>query len=181
LFGAATNNNNAFLGNQNSNFQNAGVFGGNINQPGGTGIFGGASNTTFGNTSNQNTGLFGATTNQPSNAGLFNSFAPNNNPTNNNPLFGGNTNATTNAFNPNPTTSPFNTNPTSAFNTVSPFGTSNKLGGTSWGVPTTLTSQPSTTGGQTLIQPVRSKNSKLDAKHLVKCIAVLDQFQGVSK
>jgi hypothetical protein len=36
-------------------------------------------------------------------------------------------------------------------------------------------------GQQERFQPAKSKNTKLDAKHLVKCIAVLDQFQGLTK
>lgn len=103
------------------------------------------------------TGIFGNTQTQPQPVGgLFNSFAPANQ-TNN--LFG---TQQTNSFNAN----------------------NNKLGGTTWGVPTTLTSTPSgllnPAVGQSM-QPVRSKNTKLDQKHLVKCIAALDQFNGLNK
>ena len=66
---------------------------------------------------------------------------------------------------------------------TAPFDANNKLGGTTWGVPT-----PNNLGGQqantamTQFHPVKSKNTgKLDSKHLIKCIAALDQFSTMSK
>ena len=136
----------------------------------GTGLFGGGTNQTVGN-SQGGTGMFGTTNNNSSNPSgqggqLFGTFAS---PTQNNQntsIFGGGS------------TTP--TNNTSTFGTTSIVigGTNNapnnKLGGASWGVPT---NQPNTPA----MQPTRSKNPKLDSKHLVKCIAAMEQFQGSCK
>jgi nuclear pore complex protein Nup98-Nup96 len=155
LFGAVSGAiNQSFMGNQNPQPQSA---------------FG---TTPFGQTQqnqNQGAGLFGQSAQQgggnpfgqqqpPSQGGLFNTFANPSQPQNQNQP------QTTSMFGGLPQ------NPTAAFG-----ANNNKLGGTSWGVPT---NQPNS--GQPM-QPIRSKNVKLDAKHLVKCIAAMEQFQGCSK
>lgn len=149
--------------------QSTGVFGGSTSQGGG-GIFGAAGQQQQQQSPNiQSTGIFAKSTNptQPANqGGLFGTFAPSN---------------------PTQGTSMFQTGGTTQGNNNSVFGTSgmnmngnnntaanNKLVGTSWGVPT---NQPNTPA----MQPIRSKNPKLDAKHLVKCIAAMEQFQGCCK
>ena len=160
LFGGNTStpSNQTFMGGQQQT-QGNGLFGGGGQQTQGNGLFGGQQQQQQ-QPQQQQGGLFGNKTTSPyqaqgssgtpqSSGGLFSSFATST-PQNNSPLLG---NQTTNAQN------------------------NNKLGGTSWGVPTT-TAQP--TAGQTF-QPVRSKNSKLDQKHLVKCISALEQFQGSNK
>ena len=188
LFGAATTNNNpSFFGNtQPTTFPgNNNPFGNNPNnqQNQGTGLFGAATggNTGFGATAQQNNNLFGAPSTQPAGnaGGLFNTFAPSNPAPNNtfNSPFSSVPAPNTSAANP------FNAGTNSFGTTGSVFGAggNNKLGGTSWGVPVTAGTQQAPGGQMQPMQPVRSKNSKLDAKHLVKCIAVLDQFQGNCK
>ncbi len=175
LFGAASNTaNTSFLGNQpqpNNTFGSSNMFGANTNQ-GGTGLFGNTANQPNAFGGNQGSSLFGASQPQqpqPSNqGGLFNSFAPAANNQNTNSIFGGgNTNTNFNSsFNTNSANTGFNAN-------------ANKFGGTSWGVPTPAQQNTQPTGAA--LQPVRSKNSKLDQKHLVKCIVALDQFQGCCK
>jgi len=151
-------------------------FGTNQNAQGGTGLFGNSpptSNSPFGgNNTQQNTGFLGNPQQQQnSNQGgsLFGTFAPSNNQQQ------GQTSSLFGQSNPQQQNN-------SGFGTTSIAlgagnNNNNKLGGTSWGVPTNQ-QQPS---GTQNIQPVRSKNPKLDAKHLVKCIAALDQFQGCCK
>lgn len=186
-FTAASNNiNQSFLGNQGNSFQgNGNLFGAGNQSQGGAGLFGNTqapSNPPFGNPPQASNNLFGAAQQPQPNAGgnsLFSTFANNNVQTNQAPqgnLFGG-PNTTSNLFgqaqqglNQNPT--PFNAN----------TSMNNKLGGTSWGVPTNPQGTQPIVGAQTIsVQPIKSKNTKLDAKHLVKCITALDQFQGLSK
>lgn len=171
LFGnMSTNANNAFLGAQ-SNTNPLGsntatnLFGANqANQTQASPFM----NNTQQNTPNNNgTGLFNTFSN--SNSSPLSSFgqpATNNfGQQNNNSNFGQSTNATSNLFGAN--------------------NNNNKLGGTAWGIPTNLTTNSSTNANQQIVasvQPVRSKNSKLlDQKHLIKSIAALDQFYGLSK
>lgn len=177
--GAASNSNQSFLGSQGSSFQgSSNLFGGsNPNQGGG--MFGNTQPTTspFG-APTQSSNLFGGNTQQqpqPNTGGnpLFGTFAnPTPNTTSN--VFGAPAATTTMFGGQNQPQQSFGQaqnafNPTTSIN--------NKLGGTSWGVPT------NPIGGAQAgpMQPIRSKNTKLDAKHLVKCIAALDQFQGLCK
>ena len=162
MIGGQQQNSGTGLFGQQNNQQQQGPFGAassNANQaflanqqnPVGGNLFGAPSN---------GTGIFGNQQTTPSSSagGLFNSFAPANTANQTNNLFGNQQNT---AFNAN-----------------------NKLGGTSWGVPTTLTSNPSglvNPAGAQPMQPVRSKNTKLDQKHQVKCISALDQFNGLCK
>lgn len=167
LFGAATTNaNTSFLGQQPQQQQSP--FGANPSASpfGGNSIFGQQQPSTG----------FGQQTQpqqQPNTGGLFNTFAPG----------GQQQPGQTGMFQQAPAT----TGSTSIFGNTAfnnPAGTSsNKLGGTSWGVPTNLNTTPSVNSVSvgTQVQAVKSKNSKLDAKHLVKCIAALDQFNGLSK
>ena len=150
--------------------QQTNPFGSNPTSQGtGAGIFGPPTQGTQGT---QGAGIFGTTgaTNpqQPSSqGGLFGTFAPSSQPaqqTQGTSLFGG--------ANSNPQGGQsFNSTGITLVNTTP----ANKLGGTSWGVPT---NQPN--GAQSM-QPIRSKNPKLDAKHLVKCISGMEQFLGSSK
>ena len=152
---------------QNQNRPN-GLFGG-AQQPTGTGLFGNQQQQTqqtnpFGAATTTNASPFGAPQQQQQ-AGTFGAFGVNTQQQQQqqpvNSLFGqtGNNNGFFGATNNNA-----------------------KLGGTDWGVPTTL---PATNcfGNTTNLpfQPVKTKNTKLDAKHAVKCIAALDQFTGLSK
>eukprot|EP00919_Chromeraceae_sp_WS-2016_P000001 GHVR01000004.1.p1 GENE.GHVR01000004.1~~GHVR01000004.1.p1 ORF type:complete len:559 (-),score=47.92 GHVR01000004.1:753-2378(-) len=172
IFGANTSNTNAF-GNTSSMNNGNGMISqnqstgntfnsfnqGNQGKPTGSSIFGQNQIQQQSNNSNIS-GLLG---NKSGNAGgnMFQSFGVSNQtniPTVNNAaqsqsLWGTNTNA--NGINNN-----------------------NKLNGTSWGVPTQFNSQNNNQGS---VQSVKSKNPKLDSKHLVKCIAALDQFTGLSK
>jgi hypothetical protein len=174
LFGGASNTaNSAFLGQQQpqqqSPFNATPAFGSTAN----TSIFGGGQNQQANTTS-----LFGGQQQQqqPTTGGLFNTFAPQQQQQQQQQQ-------QTGLFQQgSPNTGSNNLFGATTFN--SPAGTSNnKLGGTTWGVPTNLNTSPSiaTTSVGTQVQPVKSKNSKLDAKHLVKCIAALDQFNGLSK
>lgn len=157
--------------------QSQGLFGQQSQPQGGTGgLFSGG--TTQGATS---TGLFGATSGQ--------SFLGNQPQQQGSSLFPGTpTQIGSSLFGANPQQQPTQaggtglfgsftpaTGQTSAFNAAS----TNKFGGTSWGVPTPT--QPTTQPVVQNMQPVKSKNAKLDNKHLVKCIAALDQFQGCCK
>ena len=144
--------------------QQSNPFGGNPTSQG-TGIFGTSTQGT------QGTGIFGTGATNPqqpsSQGGLFGTFAPSSQPTQQTQgtsLFGASSN------NPQGGQS-FNSTGITMVNTTP----ANKLGGTSWGVPI---NQPN--GAQSM-QPVRSKNPKLDSKHLVKCISGMEQFLGSSK
>ena len=175
---APNNANQTFMANQGNNFQGTtnNLFGGanTTNQAGG-GIFGNnqiQTNNSFGN-QNQNSNMFGVQNQQPQSnvAGnsLFGTFATSNNQSSQGSnVFGGPT-APSNAFGQNQQQGPN-------------LNANYKLGGTSWGVPTGVQGTPPTANSQpSLVQPVRSKNGKLDSKHLVKCISALDQFQGLCK
>ena len=156
-FNTNTNANNAFLGAQNNTNPLA-----TNNAP-----------NMFNNTLNAQTNQAGSfmtnnQTNAPNNGGgLFNSFA------NNNPL------ASQSAANP---IASFGPSPNASSNLFAANNNNNKLGGTAWGIPTNVTTNPSSSSNSGSVQPVKSKNSKLlDQKHLIKCIAALDQFNGLSK
>jgi nuclear pore complex protein Nup98-Nup96 len=179
--GVANNANQSFLGNQGNTFQGgSNLFGGanqNQNQNQGIGLFGSTQPSTspFGAPNQGASNLFGGNTQQqqsaPGGNPLFGTFAsPAQNATGN--AFGAPNQS--NLFGGQPQAQQFGQNQ-NAFNQNT--NSSNKLGGTSWGVPT----NPVGATQASLVQPVRSKNSKLDAKHLVKCIVALDQFQGLSK
>jgi nuclear pore complex protein Nup98-Nup96 len=156
LFGAVSSTgNSSFMGAQQN--QGGNLFGStNPNQ----------GNSPFGNPTNQGN-TFGS--NQQT-TGLFGAPQQNTNTSGNSPFggFGSNANPTTSLFG-----APQQSNNNSTFSNPA-----NKFGGTSWGVPTPA--QPVVQGGSNF-QPARSKNIKLDAKHLVKCISALDQFQGCCK
>lgn len=146
--------------------QQSNPFGGNPTSQG-AGIFG----TSTQGTQGTGTGIFGTGATNPqqpsSQGGLFGTFAPSTQPTQQTQgtsLFGGT------SSNPQGGQS-FNSTGINLVNTTP----ANKLGGTSWGVPI---NQPN--GAQSM-QPVRSKNPKLDSKHLVKCISGMEQFLGSSK
>ena len=182
LFGTVSNAiNQSFMGNQQPQQQqntgfNSSPFG--SGQPSQGGLFGSSqpsANSPFGTNTQQNqqgTGFFGGNPQQqqnPNQGSLFGTFAPSS--TLQQP--GQNSSSPFGQGNPQQGGSAFGTTSIVLGGTNA---NNNKLGGTSWGVPTNQ--QPS---GTPNIQPVRSKNPKLDAKHLVKCIAALDQFQGCCK
>lgn len=168
VFGAQNNQNsgNVFGGSFNNN-NNKGLFGGNNSQPNnqnqgmsvfgnsqnnnnqGMSVFGNAQNnqsTPFGNNTGQ-TGLFGA-----NKTGFFGATQSN---AQTGFAFGNNSAQNTGLF-PNQTAPSFGGN-----------NSQNSFGNTSWGVPTGNVQAPKFT-------PLKPKNTKIDGKHMVKCITLLD-------
>jgi hypothetical protein len=124
----------------------------------------------FGGQNNQQAqggSLFGQTT-QPANKSPFSGFGvgANNGNTNTqstNSLWGNNQTATTPGWNSN----------------------ANTAASLSWGVNVNQGNQnlgsSMNKGPTTTVVPVKSKNTKIDNKHLVKCVAALDQYNGLTK
>ena len=150
---------------------NQGIFGGQ-QQTTGAGLFGGQAKTG---------GLLGATQ-QPQQIGFGTFGQPN---TTTPGLFGGQTQQTqpqsTGLWGGQPAQQP---QQQGWGQTGTNFGanTTNQLGGTSWGVNTAI-GQPNMNqmSSHPPVIPVKPKNTKLDGKHTIKCIAAMDQFLGMSK
>jgi nuclear pore complex protein Nup98-Nup96 len=144
-------------------------------------LFGGGTTPGFGvnNAQSANTGsLFGQNTNQNANIGLgLGGFTGNNLQSNTSTLFGAQTNiqnqGATNFGGLNANAGTFNLNANQIGN--NPANNTNMLGGTSWGVQV---QQPNSNISNL---PVKSKNTKLDGKNLIRCISALDQYEGSSK
>lgn len=130
----------------------------------------------FGNTQNNQGGVFGG---QNNNQGM--PFA-NSGQSNNNTLFNPNKGGLFGApQNPAQSGFSFGTNSGNAgfSNQTAPtFGTNtsnqNSFGNTSWGVPTGNTQAPKFT-------PLKPKNPKIDGKHMIKCITLLDENMNFCK
>lgn len=168
IFGGNTQSNSSLFSNVNPNnqpFQS-------MNQPQNTSVsvFGGNNNQNAFNMGQQNTstGIFGTSSQSQQNSPLFSSPIPalsknnggifNNTNTNTQPAFGGFGNNTQNSLN----TPVFGT--TSFFNATSAPSVGGNIGNT-FSPKTGITNK---------FVPVKSKNSKIDGRHLIKCITGLD-------